>query len=71
MRLKGKKVDIRTLHPSVFACNSRIDVIYENVNWQKKYRYISFAHAKIGLKFMGAGANHGHKRVLEEPVMAL
>ncbi|XP_050424629.1 39S ribosomal protein L4, mitochondrial [Adelges cooleyi] len=35
------------LHPQVFGSRPRIDIIHENVVWQRKYRYVSYAHTKV------------------------
>lgn len=43
------------LHPSVFAVQPRIDIIHQNVTWQKKYRYVSFAHSKTRAEVRGGG----------------
>lgn len=43
------------LHPDVFAVTPRIDVIHQNVSWQRKYRYVSFASCKVRSEVRGGG----------------
>ncbi|GAB0093405.1 39S ribosomal protein L4, mitochondrial [Sergentomyia squamirostris] len=52
---ESKKLEIMELHPEVFAAMPRIDVIQQNVEWQRKYRYVSFAHAKQRFEVRGGG----------------
>lgn len=37
---------IMQLHPKIFAATPRMDIIHLNVEWQRKYRFVSFAHTK-------------------------
>lgn len=50
-----RKVGLIELHPDVFASQPRVDVIQENVEWQRKYRYVSMAHAKTRAEVRGGG----------------
>lgn len=50
-----KKVGLLDLHPAVFAANPRIDIIHENVRWQKMYRFVSWAHTKKRFEVQGGG----------------
>lgn len=50
-----EKLGIMKLHPKVFAETPRMDVIHLNVEWQQKYRYVSFAHAKLRFECRGGG----------------
>lgn len=50
-----EKLGIMPLHPDVFAQMPRIDVIHQNVIWQQKYRYVSFAHTKNRAEVSGGG----------------
>ena len=43
------------LHPDVFASQPRVDVIQENIEWQRKYRYVSFANTKTRAEAKGGG----------------
>uniref|UniRef100_A0A1L8DRC9 Large ribosomal subunit protein uL4m n=1 Tax=Nyssomyia neivai TaxID=330878 RepID=A0A1L8DRC9_9DIPT len=52
---ESKKLDIIELAPEVFAAMPRIDIIHQNVEWQRKYRYVSFAHAKLRFECRGGG----------------
>jgi large subunit ribosomal protein L4 len=49
------KHGIMQLHPKIFAATPRIDIIHQNVDWQKKYRFVSFAHAKLRFECRGGG----------------
>lgn len=50
-----QKLGILSLHPDVFATMPRIDIIHQNVVWQQKYRYVSFAHSKVRSEVRGGG----------------
>ncbi|XP_018798330.1 PREDICTED: 39S ribosomal protein L4, mitochondrial [Bactrocera latifrons] len=50
-----RKVGIIELHPDIFAAQPRVDVIQENIEWQRKYRYVSFAHTKTRAEVRGGG----------------
>ncbi|XP_014086867.2 large ribosomal subunit protein uL4m [Bactrocera oleae] len=50
-----RKVGIIELHPDIFATQPRVDVIQENIEWQRKYRYVSFAHTKTRAEVRGGG----------------
>lgn len=50
-----QKLDILPLHPDVFGAMPRIDIIHQNVVWQQKYRYVSFAHTKVRSEVKGGG----------------
>ncbi|XP_059617912.1 large ribosomal subunit protein uL4m [Phlebotomus argentipes] len=52
---EAKKLEILELHPQVFAAQPRIDIIHQNVVWQKKYRFVSFAHTKQRFEIRGGG----------------
>ncbi|XP_055683045.1 39S ribosomal protein L4, mitochondrial [Lutzomyia longipalpis] len=53
--LESKKLEIIELAPEVFGAMPRIDIIHQNVEWQRKYRYVSFAHAKLRFECRGGG----------------
>ncbi|XP_055919716.1 39S ribosomal protein L4, mitochondrial [Eupeodes corollae] len=53
--VEEKKLGLIELHPDVFATNPRVDVIQENIEWQRKYRYVSFAHTKSRSEVRGGG----------------
>lgn len=53
--VEEKKVKIVALHPDVFATTPRIDIIHQNIEWQRKYRYVSFAHTKVRMEVRGGG----------------
>lgn len=50
-----RKLGLVELHPDVFASQPRVDVIQENIEWQRKYRYVSMAHAKTRAEVRGGG----------------
>lgn len=50
-----KKLEIIKLDPTIFAATPRIDIIHQNVEWQRKYRFVSFAHSKIRMEVRGGG----------------
>lgn len=39
--IKENPSTIIDLHPQVFGSRPRIDIIHENVVWQKKYKYVA------------------------------
>ncbi|XP_034473731.1 39S ribosomal protein L4, mitochondrial [Drosophila innubila] len=53
--VKERKVGLIELHPDVFAAQPRVDIIQENIEWQRKYRYVSMAHAKTRAEVRGGG----------------
>lgn len=38
--VKGEKVGLISLHADIFGFVPRIDIIFENIEWQKKYKYV-------------------------------
>lgn len=50
-----RRLGLMELHPDVFAAQPRIDVVHENIEWQRKYRYVSFAHTKTRAEVRGGG----------------
>ncbi|KAH8413289.1 hypothetical protein KR009_009755 [Drosophila setifemur] len=53
--VEERKVGLVELHPDVFAAQPRVDIIQENVEWQRKYRYVSMAHTKTRAEVRGGG----------------
>lgn len=49
------KKSIIDLHPDVFGVMPRIDVIQENVKWQRNYKRVSIANTKIRNEVRGGG----------------
>lgn len=43
------------LHPDIFAMTPRIDIIHQNLIWQRKYRYVSFLELKTRNEMPGGG----------------
>lgn len=50
-----QRTGLMELHPDVFAATPRIDIIHRNVIWQRKYRFVSFAHAPTRAEKPGGG----------------
>lgn len=50
-----QKLGLINVHPEVFACAPRIDIIHKNMVWQQKYRYVSFAHMRTRNEMPGGG----------------
>lgn len=38
--VEEKKLGLITLHPHIYAAAPRIDIIHQNVRWQKMYRWV-------------------------------
>jgi len=38
--VEGKKLGFVTLHPHIYAAAPRIDIIHQNVRWQRMYRWV-------------------------------
>jgi len=38
--IQEKKLGIVTLHPQIYAATPRIDIIHQNVKWQRLYRFV-------------------------------
>lgn len=53
--IEENKLGIFELHPTVYAASPRIDIIHRNVVWQKKYRWVSWAHTKTRAEVRGGG----------------
>ncbi|KAF6198539.1 hypothetical protein GE061_008287 [Apolygus lucorum] len=53
--LEEKKLGLIDLHPSIFGEMPRIDVIQDNVKWQRYYKFVSFAHTKVRAEVHGGG----------------
>ncbi|XP_051174879.1 39S ribosomal protein L4, mitochondrial [Leptopilina boulardi] len=53
--IPGKKFGIAHLHPDVFAAQPRVDIIHENIRWQRMFRFVSYAHTKTRAEVKGGG----------------
>ncbi|RUS70469.1 hypothetical protein EGW08_021768 [Elysia chlorotica] len=53
--LEGKKLGMLDLHPDVFAVYPRIDVLHQNIHWQKMYRHIDYNFEKSRAELRGGG----------------
>lgn len=53
--IEEEKLGLIELHPEIFGTAPRIDVIHQNVEWQRKYRYVSFANTKVRSEVRGGG----------------
>lgn len=38
--VQRKKLGLVILHPHVYATAPRIDIIHQNIQWQRKYRFV-------------------------------
>lgn len=50
-----QKLELLELNPLVYGTMPRIDIIHQNVVWQRKYRWVSFAHSKTRNEVRGGG----------------
>lgn len=53
--IERQNLGLMELHPFVFAATPRVDIVHLNVIWQRKYRYVSFAHSKSRAEKRGGG----------------
>lgn len=53
--IKEKKIGFVTLHPHIFATTPRIDIIHQNIRWQRMYRWVCFTHSKTRAEMKGGG----------------
>ncbi|KAH0548392.1 39S ribosomal protein L4, mitochondrial [Cotesia glomerata] len=53
--IEEKKLGLMTLHPAVFADKPRLDTLYENVRWQRMYRFVNYTHVKNRAERRGGG----------------
>ncbi|KAL7635821.1 UNVERIFIED_CONTAM: hypothetical protein RMT77_013638 [Armadillidium vulgare] len=59
--VKGEKVGLISLHADIFGFVPRIDIIFENIEWQKKYKYVEQNHAKLPVEMRGIGKGFGRR----------
>ncbi|KAL7294699.1 39S ribosomal protein L4, mitochondrial [Trichogramma pretiosum] len=50
-----KKLGIISLHPEIFATKPRVDIIHQNITWQRLFRYINYACTKVTSEVRGGG----------------
>ncbi|XP_055595609.1 39S ribosomal protein L4, mitochondrial [Uranotaenia lowii] len=53
--VEERKLGIMELSPEVFGAAPRIDIVHQNIEWQRKYRFVSFAHSKTRNEVRGGG----------------
>ncbi|XP_046823989.1 39S ribosomal protein L4, mitochondrial [Vespa crabro] len=53
--VEEKKLGLINLHAEIFAAQPRVDIIHENVKWQRLYSYVSYAHTKTRAEVRGGG----------------
>ncbi|CAL1275130.1 unnamed protein product [Larinioides sclopetarius] len=53
--VEEEKLGLIDLHPSVFAVMPRMDIIWHNYNWQKKYRFVDFKVEYTRAEMRGGG----------------
>lgn len=51
-----QKLGIVDLHPDVFGTHPRLDVLQQNVKWQRLYKFIDYASTKTRAEVRGGGA---------------
>jgi len=50
-----KKLGLVTLHPEIFAMKPRVDILWQNIRWQKMYQHVNYVHAKNRAEMKGGG----------------
>lgn len=50
-----QKLGLIELHPLVYAASPRLDIMHQNVVWQRKVRWVSWAHTKTRAEVRGGG----------------
>ncbi|XP_052105446.1 39S ribosomal protein L4, mitochondrial-like [Mytilus californianus] len=53
--LEEEKLGIVDLHPKIFGTYPRIDILHNNVDWQRKYRFIDYSFARSRAEMPGGG----------------
>ncbi|XP_043254071.1 39S ribosomal protein L4, mitochondrial [Colletes gigas] len=53
--VERKKLGLVYLHPEIYGASPRIDIIHQNVRWQRMYRFVSYAHTKTRAEVKGGG----------------
>lgn len=73
--IKENPSTIIDLHPQVFGSRPRIDIIHENIVWQRKYRYVvsfySFISSNIFHYNISLTSLIYHHRVTQIPKLPL
>ncbi|EAT48256.1 AAEL000701-PA [Aedes aegypti] len=53
--IEEQKLGIQQLSSEVFGAAPRIDIVHQNIEWQRKYRFVSFSHSKTRNEVRGGG----------------
>lgn len=53
--VQEKKLGLMLLHPDIFGAQPRIDILQQNVRWQRMYRFVCYAHTKTRAEVRGGG----------------
>ncbi|KAL8567680.1 hypothetical protein ACOMHN_008988 [Nucella lapillus] len=53
--LEDQKLGLIDLHPDIFGMYPRVDVVHQNILWQRTYRRISYAKTKSRAEMPGGG----------------
>ncbi|XP_076441682.1 large ribosomal subunit protein uL4m-like [Babylonia areolata] len=53
--LEDQKLGMVDLHPDIFGMYPRVDVVHQNILWQRAYRRISYAKTKSRAEMPGGG----------------
>ncbi|XP_053979999.1 39S ribosomal protein L4, mitochondrial [Hylaeus volcanicus] len=53
--VERNKLGLVFLHPDVYGASPRVDIIHQNVVWQRNYRFVCYAHTKTRAEVRGGG----------------
>ncbi|XP_003486754.2 39S ribosomal protein L4, mitochondrial [Bombus impatiens] len=53
--VERQKLGLVFLHPDIYGASPRIDIIHENIRWQRMYRFVCYAHTKVRSEVRGGG----------------
>ncbi|GFS78712.1 39S ribosomal protein L4, mitochondrial [Nephila pilipes] len=53
--VEEERLGLIDLHPSIFAVMPRLDIIWHNYNWQKKYRFVDYVTEPSRAELHGGG----------------
>ncbi|XP_058454213.1 large ribosomal subunit protein uL4m [Malaya genurostris] len=53
--VEERKLGIQDLSCEIYGATPRIDIVHQNIEWQRKYRFVSFAHSKTRNEVRGGG----------------
>lgn len=53
--IEEQKVGLHELSSEIFGASPRIDIVHQNIEWQRKYRFVSFSNTKTRNEVRGGG----------------